>query len=104
MQFAPQSDPTKNSIENLQRFPVESVSRGDTKMRKERRLLAGDRVRLNRNIAEDLMRKDKRQRVDWLKRRGVVIRVSAPSDSATIKWDDRITTDFWPTRALKKAL
>jgi hypothetical protein len=41
-------------------------------MRHEHQLLAGDRVRLNPNIAEDLMRKDKRQRVDWLARRGVV--------------------------------
>jgi hypothetical protein len=72
-------------------------------MRHERRLLAGDRVRLNRNIAEDLMRKDKRHRVDWLKRRGVVIRVSAPADTVTVKWDDRNTIDFWPTRALKRA-
>lgn len=48
------------------------------------------------------MRKGKRQRVDWLARCGVVIRVSAPADSAAVKWDDRITTDFWPARALKK--
>jgi hypothetical protein len=72
-------------------------------MRHRHQLLAGDRVRLNRNIAEDLMRNDKRHRVDWLKRRGVVIRASAPADSVTVKWDDRNTIDFWPTRALKRA-
>ena len=71
----------------------------------ERHLLAGDRVRLNLNIAEDLMRsmRGKRHKVDWLARRGVVIRVSAPADRVAVKWDDRNTMDFWPTRALKKA-
>jgi hypothetical protein len=71
-------------------------------MRHERQLLAGDRIRLNRNVAEDLMR-SKRHRVDWLARRGVIIRVSTPADSVAVKWDDRNTMDFWPTRALKKA-
>jgi hypothetical protein len=28
----------------------------------------------------------------------------SPADSASVKWDDRITIDFWPTRALKKLL
>ena len=64
----------------------------------------GDRVRLAPNIAVRLMKEhDKGHKVNWLTRRGRVIRVSAPTDSATVKWDDRITTDFWPTRALQKA-
>jgi hypothetical protein len=74
-------------------------------MHQARQLLAGDRVRLNLNVAEDLMRsmRGKRHKVDWLARRGVVIRVSAPADRVAVKWDDRNTTDYWPTRALKKA-
>jgi hypothetical protein len=70
----------------------------------ERQLLAGDRVRLNRNVAEDLMRsmRSNRHNVDWPARRGIVIRVSAPADRVAVKWDDRKTMDFWPTRALKK--
>jgi hypothetical protein len=28
--------------------------------------------------------------------------VSAPTDTATIKWDDRVTIDAWPMRALEK--
>jgi hypothetical protein len=72
----------------------------------ERQLLAGDRVRLNLNVAEDLMRskRSNRHRVDWLARCGVIIRVSAPADRVAVKWDDRDTMDFWPTRALKKLL
>ena len=66
----------------------------------------GDRVRLAPNIAMRLMkeRPNKRHNVNWLVRRGVVIRVSAPADSAIVKWDDRVSIDWWPTRALKKAL
>jgi hypothetical protein len=72
----------------------------------ERQLLAGDRVRLNLKVAENLMRsmRSKRYSVDWLTRRGVIIRVSARADQVAVKWDDRSTMDFWPTRALKKAL
>ena len=68
----------------------------------ERQLLAGDRVRLNLNVAAEVMR-SKRHRVDWLARRGVIIRVSVLTDRVTVKWDDRNTNDFWPTRALKSA-
>jgi hypothetical protein len=66
----------------------------------------GDRIRLVPNIAGNLMKKhakDKRLKVNWLTRRGVIIRVSAPTDIATVKWDDRTTLDFWPMRALEKA-
>jgi hypothetical protein len=75
-------------------------------MRHERQLLlAGNRVRLNRKIAEGLMRsmRSKRHSVDWPARRGVIIRVSPPADRVAVKWDDRNTIDFWPTRALKLA-
>lgn len=63
----------------------------------------GDRVRLVADIAKRMMDKKDKRRVNWLTRRGVVIRVSMVSNSATIKWDDRATVDFWPVRALEKA-
>jgi hypothetical protein len=67
-------------------------------------LQRGDRVRLAPNIAESLMKEHAGGRkVNWLGRRGVVIRVSAPADNAMVKWDDRVSIDAWPTRALKKA-
>jgi hypothetical protein len=64
----------------------------------------GDRVRLVAGVAEQMMkpRKDRRLTVDWLVRRGVVIRVSSPTDTAIIKWDDRASTDHWPMRAVEK--
>ena len=65
----------------------------------------GDRVRLTPNTAMQMMGKnpkDRRFTVNWLARCGIVIRVSAPTNSATVKWDDRTTTDDWPTWALKK--
>jgi hypothetical protein len=64
----------------------------------------GDRVRLVANLAEQMMkpRDDKRLKVNWFARRGVVIRVSAPTDTAIVKWDDRTTLDFWPMRALER--
>jgi hypothetical protein len=64
----------------------------------------GDRVRLVASLAERMMKspKDKRFKVDWVARRGIVVRVSAPTDTATIKWDDRVTIDAWPMRALEK--
>ena len=64
----------------------------------------GDRVRLVASLAERMMksRTDKRFTVDWLARRGVIIRVSSRRDSATVKWDDRATIDHWPMRALER--
>jgi hypothetical protein len=64
----------------------------------------GDRVRLVANVAESLMERRARNKykINWLKRRGVVIRVSAPTNSATVKWDDRATIDLWPMRALER--
>ena len=58
----------------------------------------GDRVRLAPNLAIRLMRGQGRK-PNWLVRRGVVIRVSAPADNVTVKWDDRASIDSWPTRA-----
>ena len=63
----------------------------------------GDRVRLTPNTAMQMMGKnpkDRRFTVNWLARRGIVIRVSAPTDCVTVKWDDRATIDHWPMRAL----
>jgi hypothetical protein len=64
----------------------------------------GDLVRLVANIAKRIMKspKDKRFKVDWVARRGIVIRVSAPTDTVIVKWDDRATADFWPMRALER--
>jgi hypothetical protein len=80
------------------------ITGGHQMRHEERQFLAGDRVRLNRNVAESLMRsmRSNRHSVDWLARRGIIIRVSEPADRVTVKWDDRNTIDFWPTRALKK--
>lgn len=63
----------------------------------------GDRVRLVVNIAERMMEKKHKPTVNWLTRRGIVIRVSVASDSAKVKWDDRASINSWPTRALEKA-
>jgi hypothetical protein len=48
------------------------------------------------------MKNKRHNRVNWLRRRGMVLHVSAPADSVTVKWDDRISMDWWPTRALKR--
>jgi hypothetical protein len=68
-------------------------------------LQRGDRVRLAPNIAESMMKEHAKggRKVNWLARRGVVIRVSGPADNVIVKWDDRVSTDSWPTRALKNA-
>jgi hypothetical protein len=66
----------------------------------------GDRVRLDTNLAERLMKDQDANggpKANWLVRRGVVIRVSKPANNVVVKWDDRVTMDTWPTRALKKA-
>jgi hypothetical protein len=66
----------------------------------------GDRVRLALNLAERLMKEQDAnggRKTNWLVRCGVVIRVSKPADNAAVKWDDRITIDSWPTRALEMA-
>ena len=59
----------------------------------------GDRVRLAPNLAKRLMRGQGRK-ANWLARRGVVIRVSKPAGNVVVKWDDRVSMDTWPTRAL----
>ena len=63
----------------------------------------GDRVRLSPNTAMQMMGKnpkDGRFTVNWLARRGRIIRVSASTSNVTVKWDDRATIDHWPMRAL----
>ena len=62
----------------------------------------GDRVRLVAGLAEQMMKSHKRWKVNWLMRRGIVVRVSVPTDTATFKWDDRASIDAWPMRALEK--
>ena len=64
----------------------------------------GDRVRLTASLAEQMMKsgKDRRFKINWLARRGIVVRVSVPTDTATFKWDDRASIDARPTRALEK--
>jgi hypothetical protein len=68
------------------------------------KLRRGDRVRLVADLAEQMMKStnDKRCKVNWRARRGVVIRASSVTDTATIKWDDRATIDCWPMRAVEK--
>lgn len=64
---------------------------------------SGDRVRLARVLAMKMQGRaqDKRHRVDWRTRRGTILSVSVVADSVAIKWDDRVTIDHWPQRALE---
>jgi hypothetical protein len=69
---------------------------GQTKMRQEHQLLAGDRVRLTPTIAENLMRNN-RNRVDWLAR-GCNSRVRARGQRDR-QMGRPLTIDFWPEKA-----
>jgi hypothetical protein len=62
----------------------------------------GDRVKLTRRVAKPLMTRRTAYKTDWFVRRGTVVRVSPVSDSITVLWDDRASTDVWPTRALQR--
>jgi hypothetical protein len=42
-----------------------------------------------------------RRSVKWKQRRGTVVRVSRPTQCVCIKWDDRVTLDFWPLKAVE---
>jgi hypothetical protein len=64
-----------------------------------------DRVKLLPQLAERLMERDvfkKCKRIDWLERRGTIMRVPRYSDNIAVRWDDRNTLDNWPARALEK--
>jgi hypothetical protein len=64
-----------------------------------------DRVRLHPQLAERLMKRELwkcRKRIDWLARRGTVMRVPRFSDNIGVQWDDRASCDHWPARALEK--
>jgi hypothetical protein len=88
------------------RFGREWITSSQYKTKALMNVQRGDRVRLAPNLVEGLMKEHAKggRKVNWLARRGVVIRVFAPTGSATVKWDDRVTLDLWPARALKKAL
>jgi hypothetical protein len=66
-----------------------------------------DRVRLQRKIAENMMRerpwKGSGRQIDWHARRGTIIRLSRVTDNVWVLWDDRASVDQWPFRALEKA-
>lgn len=56
----------------------------------------GDRVRLTSRCASTFTKIPK-HRIDWANRRGTVVRVST---QIWVQWDDRITVDHWPEKAL----
>ena len=64
----------------------------------------GDRVKLTDRMAKCTNRGFSKMRrrapVDWTQRRGVVW--SGGVESVSVKWDDRVTLDQWPVRALEK--
>jgi hypothetical protein len=68
-----------------------------------------DRVRLQRDLAERLMKRDcaskgyrSRRKIDWPRREGIVMSVSPVTDSVYIRWEGRVTPDVWPFRAVEK--
>jgi hypothetical protein len=67
-----------------------------------------DRVRLQRDLAERLMkhcackRYKSKRKIDWLHRHGTVLSVSPVTDSVYIRWDGRVSPDVWPFRAVEK--
>lgn len=54
---------------------------------------AGARVKLKRNVAPA------KNEAFWKKRIGTVERIQG-NGQVVVRWDDRVTLDFWPTRAL----
>jgi hypothetical protein len=62
----------------------------------------GDRVKLTRKVAKPMMTRRKSYKTDWYARCGTVVCVSPVADSITVVWDDRASTDVWPTRALQR--
>jgi hypothetical protein len=69
----------------------------------------GDRIKLTEAVAQGLMKakdvrngKRGRPRCDWLKRRGVVLRVAQFTKDVTVLWDDRPSPDQWPATALER--
>ena len=67
-----------------------------------------DRVRLQRDLAERLMkhcackRYKSKRKIDWLHRHGTVLSVSPVTDNVYIRWDGRVSPDVWPFRAVEK--
>jgi hypothetical protein len=67
-----------------------------------------DRVRLQRDLAERLMkhcackRYKSKRKIDWLHRHGTVLSISPVTDSVYIRWDGRVSPDVWPFRAVEK--
>jgi hypothetical protein len=62
----------------------------------------GDRVKLTRSAAKPMMTKLRARKTNWYARSGTVIRISRATDTVTVLWDDRASTDGWPLRALQK--
>jgi hypothetical protein len=67
-----------------------------------------DRVRLQRDLAERLMKRcackryKSKRKIDWLHRHGTVLTVSPVTDNVYIRWDGRVSPDAWPFRAVEK--
>ena len=62
-------------------------------------LKKGDKVTLTEKVARGMKMT---RGVDWITRRGVVIRRSPFTNSVAIQWEDRVSADDWPTEALAK--
>jgi hypothetical protein len=64
-------------------------------------LKLNDRVMLNRRHAADFTRRS--CGTDWVKRRGVVKRISGNRENIFVLWDDRTSLDQWPAAAIQEA-
>lgn len=69
-----------------------------------RELEPGDRVKLTDATIKYLSSNNHSRSRRWPERRGTVVRVSAVTDNVTVQWDDRVSVDQWPKRAVEKVL
>jgi hypothetical protein len=69
------------------------------------RFQIGDRVKLTDAVAKTFGHttsgKHLMTKALWHKRRGTVVAYAITMDDVSVKWDDRVTPDHWPAKALE---
>jgi hypothetical protein len=60
---------------------------------------AGDRVCLNRRLAQSFTKRSRsKKQINWFTRVGEIVTISRTA--AVVRWDDRKSVDHWPPQAL----
>ena len=69
----------------------------------EHTMKIGDTVKLTAKAIRGINSKASRGKgINWIARRGIIVRVRNTTDQVAIQWPERTSIDYWPTIAVEK--